>query len=296
MTTTWKSGRVAVAALAALAATLGTAGASVRVSKDLTPTTAALNARGKAKLSLKTAAKGKFSVVARHLAPGRSFDVIVGGVKVGSMHTNRGGAGKVKFSTSPRSAETVLGFDPRGDEVVVRDEDGDDDLVGDIPDDSDAAGFACCLPDGDEGEVECEDLAADACSAKGGTPNTATSCLPNPCAGAPEPGGEILCCIPGSAGGAFVDEDPEVECEDVTAAECADAHGTVVSGTSCESSQCAPTPPSAETVCCVPEGTEIECEVRTPENCAAHQGTPSTATSCDGNPCGGSGGGGGGDD
>jgi hypothetical protein len=263
---------------------VGVSGA-VSIKASLTPTPMAPNATGRGQLSLKRS-KGKFEVRARRLAPNSTFDLMIGGVKVGTFATNAAGSGKAKFRTKPHRGEGLLGFDPRGHEIVVREDDGDDDLVGEMPDDGDSASGACCIQAHD-GETECEDLSADECTHEGGSPSGADSCLPNPCETTPPPH-EIVCCIAESAHGGFVDEDPEVECEEVhTSTECATKGGTVVEAASCEANPCKPTPPSGHVACCVPDEDETECEELTPESCQAHHGTPTDATSCDAHPCGG---------
>lgn len=299
--------RVILGATIAGAAMLGLVGVgaakTTTVKLNLTPTAKAPRAKGRTQLLVKRGAKGKFAVLAKRLAPNSSFDVIVGGVKVATITTNHGGAGKAKFDTSPNKNETLLGFDPRGDQIVIRDEAGDDDLVGDEPSDDSASG-ACCLGShelvsgdrhGHHGEAECEEMSAADCTNRGGTPNAAASCLPNPCATTPPQNEQLICCR-GSAAGAFVEEDPEVECEDVeTPAECADQGGTLVSGTSCEPNPCAPTPPSSPPVpCCVSHEGETECRMLSADSCTAHAGTAVNGSSCEGDPCG-TGGDGGGD-
>jgi hypothetical protein len=274
-----------------------TAGSHVHVAQALTPTSNAPHAHGRATLALKTTSKGRFRVIARGLAGHASFDLVVGGVKVGTLTTNAGGSGKAKLSTNPKPSEGLLGVDPRGKSIEVRDENGDDDLQGDMPDDGDstAGAFACCQPDDDE--TECEVRTPDECTAKGGTTVAGVdSCIPNPCSGTPPGGGnDVVCCFPGSSTGAFVDEESEAECDEVTMQECAMAGGAVVQATSCDSNPCAPVPPPTVTVCCVPDGSETECEILTPEHCSAAHGTPNAALSCESNPCGGDSGGDGGD-
>ena len=266
----------------------GPAGAASHVTQSLTATTNAPGAKGRAKLALKTASKGRFRVMARGLAKGATFDLVVGGVKVGTLTTNRGGAGKAKLATSPKRSEGLLGVDPRGQTIEIRDADGNDDLVGDMPDqDSTSGAFACCLPD--DGGTECDTKTPDECSSKGGTSmDGVSSCIPNPC-GAPPHGGEgnVVCCFPGSATGAFVDDDAEAECDDVSTADCAAAGGTVVTATSCDPNPCAAVPPAQVVVCCVPHDGESECEIVTPDRCTAQSGTASSATSCESDPCGG---------
>src|SRR5262245_15791583 len=131
--------------------------AGVHVAQALTPTSHAPNARGRAKLALKSASKGRFRVLARRLAPQASFDLVVGGVKVGTFTTNRHGSGQIQLSTHPKPSQGLLGVDPRGKSIEVRDDNGDDDLEGEMPDDdgdSAAGAFACCASD--DGEMECE--------------------------------------------------------------------------------------------------------------------------------------------
>jgi hypothetical protein len=284
----WKRMALGVALGGAMLLGIGTARATraVRVRTTLVPTPKAPKARGRTKLLLRRGAHGTFVVVARGLAPHATFDVVVGGVKVGTLVTGRAGAGTLKLSTSPHGNELLLGIDPRGSQIAVRDDAGDDDLVGEEPADDSASG-ACCLRD-HEGETECEDVPAAACAAAGGTPAPVASCLPDPCTTTP-PGDEaIVCCVASSTHGDFTDEDPEVECEDVgSPADCASRGGAVVQGTSCDGNPCAPTPPATRVACCLmtDEGSD-ECAMLTAERCTAQHGTVAAASSCDAHPCG----------
>ena len=277
------------------------AGAKTQIIRPLSPTTHAPGASGTAKLIMKSASNGRFSVKARHLAGGKSFDVVVNNVKVGTLSTGPGGGGIAKFSTSPKGRNALLGFDPRGARIEVRESDsGDDDLDSGTPGDNGDSAIGCCLGNqDDESETECEDLTAAECPSEGGTPTSATSCLPNPCATTPPPPNTV-CCLAHSATGAFVDDDAEVECED-DAGECAAHGGTVVQATSCDPNPCQPSPPPNLVICCVSDGGESECEHITADECTADGGTINSATSCDPDPCGtgtggGDGGSGGGDD
>ncbi len=271
-----------------LAVGIASSGAAAsRVVGPLTATSNAPHAHGRAKLTLKTASKGRFQVGARRLGPHASFDVVIGGIKVGTLTTNVAGAGKLKLSTNPRPGEHLLGVDPRGKTVEVRDQNGDDDLEGDMPDGDDNGGsaggaFACCTSN--DGEQECEVETPAECSSKGGqTVDGVQSCIPNPCG--TSGGGEVVCCFNSSAAGAFVDEEAENECDETSSQECAMGGGTVVGATSCEPNPCSPVPPPTVTVCCVPQDSEAECEILTPEHCAAQNGKPSDATSCESDPC-----------
>jgi len=301
---------IVVGAAALLTATTALASSDANVNAKLTPSVGTSNARGKAKLKLKSAKRGKFTVSAGRLAPGHTFDVVVGGVKVGSFQTDGGGSGRVRFSTKPHGAESMLGFDPRGMSVSVRDaEGGDDDLGTDIPADNPGDG-ACCVTNGD-GETECEDVNADACATAGGTVAASASCLPDPCATTP-PSGTTVCCTNETH-----DEESESECEhEVSDADCAAAGGLVVEATSCDPNPCQATPAPDVFACCIAhaggggdDGGDGEggddgdhhggdhqhgeacapsgpaCRLKTADACTAAGGTLTAATSCTPDPC-----------
>jgi hypothetical protein len=289
-------------------------GASV-MKAPLLATTSAPRAKGRAVLALRTTSKGTFTVRGRGLAANHPFDVVVGGIKVGTFTTNAQGAGKVTFRTTSgkRAAKTrghklLLGFDPRGSEVIVRDGNtSDDDLHCEFPgsDDSASGAFACCgLQHDDAGETPCATKTPAKCTAEGGTPTSVTSCVPNPCTSTPPSG--AVCCFPGSADEAFVHDDgddgdeSEIECEEVASVEaCVAKGGAVVTATSCDPSPCVPAQPS--TVCCLPDsaagafiGEEDDegsprgqCVSHTSADaCAAAGGRVVSASFCHPNPCG----------
>ena len=269
-------------------------------------------AAGKASVNIhfdgRNGTQGSFTVLASHLARNGHYDVIVGGVKVGTIKTNGGGNGRAAFSTTPRGATSLLGFDPRGATVLLRDStpgtstSGTDVLVGTIPDDT-TGSQACCLPTTDpEGETECESLDPTACTNAGGTtPVDATgaaitSCLPDPCnPTAPPPGNAVIACCINSTHG----EGTETQCEDYTETDCATAGGIVVQvpGVTPGENPCdltpnpcqASVPPSTTpSLCCVPhtgstpgESEPPECEDLTADACAAAGGTAPANGVCD---------------
>ncbi|MFM7142700.1 MAG: hypothetical protein ACKO2K_12395, partial [Alphaproteobacteria bacterium] len=267
---------------------------------DLKPAAASPGVKGKVVFQGKGGSKARFQVVANKLAPTSPYDVVVGGVKVGSMTSNKGGSAKAKFSTQPKPGkETLLGFDPRGASISIRTPDGDEVMLGDVPEpivkSSDAGKVACCVPD-DDGGAECEDRTPERCALEGGTLAPTDSCLPDPCGGSPdvngdgesddEDEGEILCCLPGAD--AATSDDPEVECEDVSAVECATQGGTVLEATSCDASPCAPSAPTSKIVCCVPDEGAYECEDRTADRCTSLGGTVMDGVAdCSADPCAG---------
>jgi len=247
-------------------------------SSDLTATSADSDARGKLKASTK-GADGQFEVSASKLDRKASYEVIVSGVKVADFTTSRGGSGKTRLRANPRGKDGLLGFDPRGADVVIRNASGRDVLFGAVPadDSNNAAGeIICCVPD--DGGTECEDRTPAECAAKGGTASTATSCVPNPCEGSTPPaGGEIVCCIPDDSG---------TVCEDRTTAECVAHGGTVVQATSCNPNPCAATPSTDPDIqCCLPDDGAFECEDRTPAECLAQGGVDMGAGTCTPSPC-----------
>lgn len=268
--------RVAALACAALLALPGYASAS-KVRQALTPTSIDPDASGKALLVVSRPSKGKFEVKVKHLDADAAFEVLVGGTDVATIQTNGGGNGSVRFRSRPRGHDFLLGFDPRGQTVTIRNAAGNDVLTADVPSASVPVDqVVCCIPD--DAGTDCEDRSSAECAAQGGTPlDGATSCLPNPCPGATPVGDPVVCCIPGYY---------TSQCEDRSQAECTAAGGTLVSATSCQPNPCAPTDsPDAHTACCIPDDSGAECEDRSPEACVAAGGTVSTATSCTPDPC-----------
>ena len=135
----------------------------------------------------------------------------------------------------------------------------------------------CCVPD-DSGP-ECEDRTSEECAAEGGTVSTATSCLPDPCAGVTPPAGsDVICCIPDDSG---------PECEDRTPAECAAEGGLVVEAGSCDPNPCGSVAPPADAdiQCCLPDDSGPECEDRTPAECAVDGGVNLGAGMCTPDSC-----------
>jgi hypothetical protein len=251
--------------------------ASERIKHELTPVADA-NARGVARLVLRTSDDGRFDVRARNLDAHATYELLAGGVRVGTLSTNGGGSGHARFRSRPHGHDQLLGFDPRGEILTVRSAAGEDVLVASVPagsSDPPTDAVVCCVPD-DQGS-ECEDRTTDECTAQGGTVSTATSCLPNPCADAPPVDADIVCCLPDDSG---------PECEDRPAAECAAQGGLAVEATSCDPNPCAATPPAdADTRCCLPDDDGAECEDRTPAQCIALGGVDMGPGSCTPNPC-----------
>jgi hypothetical protein len=300
------------ASVAAIVLSTAAAHGAAVVKAPLIATASAPRAKGRAVLALRATSKGSFTVRGRGLAANHPFDVVVGGIKVGAFTTNAHGAGKVTFRTASgkgaakvRGHKLLLGFDPRGNEVIVRDgKTSDDNLHCKFPggDDSAAGAFACCGPQHDgAGEIPCAINTPAKCTAEGGTPTSVTSCVPSPCMSSPPPG--AVCCIPGSAEGAFTHDDDdgesEIECEDVASVEaCVARGGAVVTATSCDPNPCVPARPT--TVCCLPESaasafvggdddegsSQSQCVSHLSASaCGAAGGTVVSADSCHPNPC-----------
>jgi len=265
----------------ALAAALHVAApAQGRERLETTLSGGASRAAGRVRVLVTDPSRGRFEIRVRGLAPNQGFEVLIGGVKVGTLLTTGGGQGQVRFRSRPRGRDLLLGFDPRGALITLRDANGVDVLLGTVPSGGNSGSgnggkIICCVPD-DSG-AECEDRTADECAAQGGTPAAATSCLPNPCDNAPPVETDIVCCIPDDSG---------PECEDRTVAECAAQGGTVVQATSCAANPCAATPPADPDIqCCLPDDSGAECEDRTPAQCAAQGGIDMGPGTCAPNPC-----------
>jgi hypothetical protein len=283
MKTKFRKSTLAAFAVIALGAGLAAAssGSRFRADVELSPTGVDADARGRAKLKIRRGDDGHFEVGVSRLAPVAAYEVLVDGVAVGTIRTTSGGSGRLRLRSRPRSSrDGLLGFDPRGATLVIRDGSGGDVLAAVFPSGGSlgAGDVICCIPD-DSGP-ECEDRTPEECAVAGGTVSTAVSCLPNPCAGTPPPaGGEVICCLPDDSG---------PECEDRTADECAAQGGIVVAAASCLTDPCAPIPPADDVIrCCLPDDSGTECEDRTPAECLAQGGIDLGAGSCTPNPCGG---------
>lgn len=277
-----KSAAIAIAALAVVGLSMRPTTASARTEKErgsLSSTGVDDDARGSVKLTVRNKSDGKFEIKGQKLGANATYDVLVDGVLVGQFTTSGGGNGRLRFRSRPRSKDVLLGFDPRGALVVVRNAAGQDVLAVQLADTGSVSGgdIICCIPD-DSGP-ECEDRTPAECTAQGGTATTATSCLPNPCAGTPPPtAGDVVCCIPNDSG---------PECEDRTADDCALQGGVTVEATSCLPNPCASaTPPANDDVqCCLADDTGPECEDRTPAQCAIEGGVNAGVGTCTPDPC-----------
>jgi hypothetical protein len=272
---------ILMAMMAALA--LASSGVEARGRGDgergtMTPTGVDPDARGRVKLKIRDASDGRFEVEVKKLDARASYDLLVDGVRVGAIVTSGGGAGRARFRSRPRGKDELLGFDPRGALVSVRNGAGEDVLaimLAARP--SDDGDVVCCIPD-DRGP-ECEDRTPAECEAAGGTVSTATSCLPDPCADVPPPpGGDVVCCIADDSG---------PECEDRTPAECSAAGGVVVEAATCDPNPCQSTvpPPGGDIRCCLADDSGSECEDRTPAECAVEGGVNAGAGVCASDAC-----------
>jgi hypothetical protein len=277
-----RSAAIAFAALTVVALSMRPTTASARSEREsgsLSSTGVDDNARGTAKLTVRNKSDGKFEIKGQKLDANATYDVLVDGVLVGQFTTSGGGSGRLRFRSRPRSKDALLGFDPRGALIVVRNAAGQDVLAVQLADTGSVSGgdIICCIPD-DSGP-ECEDRTPAECTAQGGTATTATSCLPNPCAGTPPPtAGDVVCCIPDDSG---------PECEDRTVDDCALQGGVAIEATSCLPNPCTSvTPPANDDVqCCLADNSGPDCEDRTPAQCAVEGGVNAGVGTCTPNPC-----------
>ncbi len=250
---------------------------------DLVATGVEQDASGRAKLRIRRDADdGRFDFRGRGLTPGAAYQLVFSGVVVGEMTANENGRARARFRSRPRSSsELLLGFDPRGSILIVRDASGADVLAGELAAGGNAfddAKIVCCVPD-DSG-AECEDRTADECLAEGGTVSSATTCLPNPCDTVVVPTeDDVVCCLPDDSG---------PECEDRSVAECSAEGGIVVAADSCLDNPCAAIPSlDQDTRCCTADDSGNECEGRLPSECLARGGVDIGAGICAIDSCGG---------
>lgn len=232
------------------------------------PTGVEADARGKARVAVYGPSEARFDVVVQRLIADADYELVVDGIRVHTLRTNRGGRAKARFATGSRGGRVaMLGFDPRGAAVEVRDVGGENVLVATLPGQR-SPDIACCVPN-DVGSG-CEDRSAGECTAIGGTVSSAPSCLPDPCApAAPDP--EVVCCV-----------GPD-QCSLSTQPQCLAAGGSVIDAESCDADPCTPTPPpDPEVACCLAADA---CVIDTESGCVTAGGSVSDASSCADNPC-----------
>jgi hypothetical protein len=261
------------------------AGKSIKIKIGLSATGVDQDASGQVQaqiVSPKSGMRANLDLKARRLDPNTTYQVLLNGVPVGTLTTTPGGNARARFSTLPRRKDQLLGADPRGMQIEVRNSNGDGVLETTVPDNGmDPTKIPCCIAQsgGSNEQPECEDLTADACTAAGGVASGASSCLPNPCEGAnPPPQDNVVCCTP---------EDNGAECETRSVASCSARGGINLGAGSCDPNPCASTTPAnPDTVqCCLTDQEETECEHRTADRCAAQGGTNMGPGSCKPNPC-----------
>lgn len=295
--------RICIVFVAALlvvgAATHCAAASSITIQQSLSATGVDPNASGQlqAQISnLKSGMRGKLYLKALQLDPSANYVVLLNGVPIGSLTTTPGGKGRARFSSQPRRRDQLLGVDPRGSQIEVRNANGDDVLETTVPTPGvDPTKIHCCIAQSEDSgtQPECEDLTPDACTAAGGVDSGASSCLPNPCQGTapPPPQDNVVCCTPEGDGvtdqGDDGGTDNAGECELRSATSCS-AHGGINLGAgTCDSNPCsATTPTNPQTVqCCMSDGEETECHQRTADKCTGDGGTNMGAGTCNPNPC-----------
>lgn len=273
LTTTFRAVRALTLAAGLVTVLLPTAAtakdsSSGKVDVQLVSTGVDADANSRAKLKVRRSDDARFQLRARGLDVGGTYDLVFDGVSIGSLTADSSGRARARYRSRPRSSsDRLLGFDPRGSVLVVRNALGQDILAGDFPtgtsNASDDSKIVCCVPD-DSG-TECEDRSADECVAEGGTVSAATTCLPNPCDTTVVPTeDDVVCCLPDDSG---------PECEDRTIAECSAEGGIVVEADSCLENPCAAIPPlDTDTRCCTADDSGDECEGRLPSECMARGG------------------------
>ena len=266
------------------------AGRSINIKQNLAATGVDPDASGQIQAQVsrpKSGMRAKLDLKGRRLDANATYTVLLNGVPIGTLTTTPGGNGRARFTSQPRRRDQLLGVDPRGMQVEVRNANGDGVLETSVPDNGmDPTHVPCCIPQSDANEQpECEDLTAEACTAAGGATSSAASCLPNPCQGAtpPPPQDDVVCCTPEEDGVT----DNGAECEMRSTASCSEHNGINLGAGSCHPNPCVSTTPSnPDTVqCCVTDEEETECKHRTAELCATQGGTDMGPGSCSPNPC-----------
>ncbi len=97
--------------------------AATRVGVELSAANAAAGGRGGATVFARRLHQGldaALTVVVRKLDSSTTYEVTVGGVRVGTLTTNAAGNGRARFRTRPRAQDQFLGVDPRAKTIGVR--------------------------------------------------------------------------------------------------------------------------------------------------------------------------------
>src|SRR6187200_2244523 len=97
-----KTTLILVVTLALSLAYLPAEAAKARSKQAFVATPGDPDARGSAAFVLASASQGSFKVKVKRLDPNASFALIVNGVQVATLATNRGGKAQVSFRTRPR--------------------------------------------------------------------------------------------------------------------------------------------------------------------------------------------------
>jgi len=185
-----KSAIIALAVVTIVGVALRPTAASARSETDkgsLASTGVDDDASGDAKLVVKNKSDGKFEIKGKKLDRNATYEVLADGVLVGQFTTGNGGSGRLRFRSHPHSKDVLLGFDPRGALIVVRNAAGQDVLAVQLADNDDLSDgdVICCIPE-DSGP-ECEDRTPAQCAIEGGVNAGAGTCTPNPCESIPPP-------------------------------------------------------------------------------------------------------------
>ena len=276
-----------VAVMLALQATAPPATGAMRLSLYLTARSPGAHTQGQATVivrRLRRGLDGTLLVVVRNLDAHTTYEIVVRGVRIGTLTTNGRGRGRARFRTHPRGHDQLLGVDPRGKRIAVHTLIGSDTLKGVVPEHAGRAGAVrCCVPEEKDEAPECERVTAEKCQAKEGMNLGAGSCMPSPCPPPPPPPQKTRCCVPEHDNDD--EEESEVECKQRTPAWCAQKGGVDIGPGRCDDRACPPTPPPNRIQCCVPEDDENECKLLTPEKCHASDGTSLGTGTCDPDPC-----------
>src|SRR5262245_29877736 len=163
-----KSTNIAFAVLTVVGLSMLAGNAGARTEKEvgsLASTGVDPDARGKGKLAVRNLSDGKLDIKGQTLDPDSTFDGPGARVLGGQVMTTGGGSGRIRFRSWPRSShDELLGFDPRGALVVIRNAAGQAVLAVQLADSGAVGGgdVICCIPD-DTGP-ECEDRTLDECA------------------------------------------------------------------------------------------------------------------------------------
>src|SRR5215813_11593329 len=107
---------------------------ATRATLDLTPRSSLTHGQATVVVRrLRSGLDGTLLVTVRNLDARTTYEIVIDGVRIGTLTTNAAGRGRARFRTQPLGHDQLLGVDPRGQPIAVHALTGTDELTGVVP-------------------------------------------------------------------------------------------------------------------------------------------------------------------